>query len=805
MKETVNNIIYMARRFKLATALNLTGLTLAFALFYLLMTQIIYQFTYNHSIQDYERIYRLETDFVYSEWDYSDIVCRPFADAAKNLPEVESYSCFQNATEGSDSFEFIKGDSILHFPYTFGNNTVVSTFTDQQLSGSIQWDDKNQDGIIIPQSIALQYFDSVNVAGQEMVMLYMGEEYHYTVRGVYKDLPDNCELHNRIYSNSLEDYANHYNSLFKCYIKFKTEPKDLDAFCEKLKQRAISNLDKQKSNYGNVADFDSLRHSISETRFNLTPIGKTYFEHTTYTSESGAKGYQGNFIILALGCLFVVIIAAINFLNFTLAESPMRMRGINTRLVLGAERSTLRMRLVVECIIISLIACVTAILLCQLLIRLPSSALLLEGDISLSRHYYIVLVMLATSVVVGLVAGIYPSLFATSISPAIALKASFGLTPQGIKLRTSLVCIQLFLSLMMFIYIGILFMQTYYIYNSEYGYDNDRILTTLIPYETADSLRQKLYQEVNALPGIESVSLSDMPLGSTDSHNLLKSDIMNHPVKYRFIMADQNFLQTMGIEVIEGRGFQQSDSAAIIINKAAREQLPDLKLGTAISIGLDEEAGDSATVVGVCDYIRYGTMRISSDQMFFIVYKANYPYLQYMQMRIAPDADADAISQQINKLATDNLGVMSRSVDTFDNRIEKTYHNEFRFYRQTYLISIVCMILTLIGIFCLTMFETEYRRKEIGIRKVTGATTGEIVWMLCRSYGTYILICFAIAAPLAYFFGKQTLKAFADCTPIHWWIFPLALLFVGGITIGTVVLQSWRAAHENPVNSIKTE
>ena len=141
----------------------------------------------------------------------------------------------------------------------------------------------------------------------------------------------------------------------------------------------------------------------------------------------------------------------------------------------------------------------------------------------------------------------------------------------------------------------------------------------------------------------------------------------------------------------------------------------------------------------------------------------------------------------------------------YDNGIAKSYKTELRFFRQVFLIGFFCIVMTLIGLFCLTMFETEYRRKEIGIRKVAGATTGEIVWMLCKHYSLLILLSFAAAVPVAWFCGKQTLEVFIDRSTIHWWIFPLSLLLVGGVMLGAVALQSWFAARKNPASTIKTE
>ena len=149
----------------------------------------------------------------------------------------------------------------------------------------------------------------------------------------------------------------------------------------------------------------------------------------------------------------------------------------------------------------------------------------------------------------------------------------------------------------------------------------------------------------------------------------------------------------------------------------------------------------------------------------------------------------------------------SERVETrfLDQTLEDLYQDEFRFVRQVLIFSSICLIITLIGVFCMTMFETEYRRKEIGIRKVMGSSTGEVLLMLCSRYNWLLILSFVLAAPVAWYIGQQWLQSFAERTPIYWWLFPLALLVVAIVTMLTVVIQSWRAANENPVNSIKNE
>ena len=214
----------------------------------------------------------------------------------------------------------------------------------------------------------------------------------------------------------------------------------------------------------------------------------------------------------------------------------------------------------------------------------------------------------------------------------------------------------------------------------------------------------------------------------------------------------------------------------------------------------------------MCEDIRYGTTRISNNKPFcFIIDKNNavFQSLDYnrMNVRIAANSDEKAIRQQINDLAKKCYKTDDIETVFFNKTLEKTYKDEFRYINLMLIISAISLIITIIGVVCMTLFETEYRRKEIGIRKVAGATTGEIIRMFCRRYAGILAISFVISVPLSYLIGELSLNYFAEHYDLiaAWWIFPISLLLVSGVTLGVVLFQSWRIARENPVNSIKAE
>ena len=365
---------------------------------------------------------------------------------------------------------FQKGDGEVKHVINYGNNTVVSALNSKVLDGTIEWTDSDRKGVIIPASIALEIFGTTQAAGDTLVFREntLSRQRKALVRGVYEDYPDNCEQWNHIYKSLGDENQYDLNFAFKCVAKFKQEPKDLDAFAEQIKQASIRLLRTGLDSISNP-DLPDMIKSINDTRIKLTPLKNSYFEHASFTS--GDSGYRWMLIILELACLLVIIIATINYLNFTLAESPMRVRSLNTRHVLGASRRSQRLGMIAECVITSVIACLIALALCHLIAQLPSTSLISEGSIALTDHWVLVLFMLAIAIAGGIIAGFYPALFATSFKPTDALKSNLGLTPQGRKLRTVLVGLQLFISQLLIIYIGILYLQSRYIYNTSYGYD----------------------------------------------------------------------------------------------------------------------------------------------------------------------------------------------------------------------------------------------------------------------------------------------------------------------------------------------
>ena len=606
----------------------------------------------------------------------------------------------------------------------------------------------------------------------------------FTIGAVYKDFPENTQLRNVVYTAIDPDYNinNFSSSNWVCYLL--------------LDNPAMA--DEVADNFNRHFDFKKIYHEGEQIR--LVPLTDIYYMNET---QDGGTFRSGNKEVTALLfgiALLIVIVAAINFTNFSTSLTPLRIKSINTQKVLGSSDTLLRRSLLIEAALISFIAWLVSLVIVWGL-DWAEALPFIEADLSLVSNLPIVFLCGIVALVIGWLAGIYPAYYITSFPPALVLKGSFGLSPSGRKLRTTLICVQFVVSIVLIIGACFVQIQNSYMRNFSLGFDKDQVAIVELNETMYDKHHDTYVNRLKENPGIEDVAFAMEKVGSKDGYNTNGGNYKGKDFQYFIIIASSNFLRVMGIPVIEGRDFSKadelSDHVSYIFNRTAMEGL-DMQVGDAF------DSYSPGHLIGFSDDVKFTSLRGGEDNIAFLV--GNFGYsLPISYIRLKAGSDIHAVVGHIQETMKELDPSYPFNIEFYDEIFNHLYQKEENLRDLVTVFSLLAIIISLVGVFGLVVFETQYRRKEIGIRKVHGATVGEILLMFNKAYLRIVGICFVIAAPVAWQGVKMWLEGFAYKTPLHWWVFLIALLIVTVITLLTVSFQNWKAANENPVNSIKSE
>ena len=795
MKTIIRNFTSIFRKFITASLLNMLGLSLAFASFFVIITQVNYDLGYNKSFTEHERLFRLTMELGSGMEDYGVTLPRPLVEQlAATSPHIKGYGIEEGWTRID---QFMLDDQEYSLNLVYGIHDFMSVFKPTVIGGDLKG--LNSLGnIVLPRSEAMRIFGTANAAGK--TMKYKWEDgWLFNVCAVIEDYPENNFLHGISFIGINSNEGNYQNWNYQAYIRVD-DVANLPNVITAMRQKAIE-LFKDELNMTTQQEEEALQVV-------LTPIADTHFAKELSKDSPNIKSVSRSSVYLLI-CfsLLIVVIAAVNFMNFTLAETPLRIRSINTQKVLGASTASLRGSLLAEAVIISLMAFVGAMAMVWLAHDLGLQKLV-QGSILLQDNLWLVGITLLISIVVGLLAGAYPSYYVTSFPPALVLKGSFGLSPKGRVLRTSLICLQFVVSFMLVIGVGIMYLQSYLIFHTDYGFDKDEVMVVPTAPDTRNHA-DAIDADLRKIPGIEGACLAQSVLGSSDRYQTWGRGEGDKHMTFTCVFVDWRFLSVMGIDIVEGRNFRQTDGDVYIFNESAKKKYPWLAVDKPIN---DEDM----PVVGFCEDIKYSTLRVDDSQqpIAFLVpsrdgyYSKEGFWRNHLLVRVAKGVDKREAKEKVLDVVLKYEHESKPDISDLryvDDVLEESYRQERLFTQQILLFSLLAILISIIGVFGLTMFESEYRRKEIGVRKVFGSSTREILLMFNRRYLYILLGCFAVAAPLGYLVGQHWLEGFAVRTAISPLLFVVSFLLITLITMLTVTYQSWKNANENPVNSIKTE
>lgn len=785
----MKSLLYLFRRYKLASSLNFLGLILAFTGCYVLLTQINFIGNFNHDIKHYKNIRRVYIQGVIEEGEWMSTCSRLLAENFKKCPQVQSVGYMQS---WHGNYLFDKDGSIISSPSCLISDDMLQVINAELVDGTLHASKAIDGGIIIPASLAEKYFGEVMVAGKSM-KLSTGTERN--VVGVYKDFPPNSNFANVVYmSMGNENEGDFSNFNYNVYIHTNgaAEERAINAALKKTLGDAMADL------YGEQEELKELMQRIHVSALSLD---ETYMNGHDIEIDRGSKAV---YHILWLAVTLLLLVALINFANLSMAQAPMRLRSINTRKIMGEEALSLRMQLMTEGIIISILSFAASVLLAGCISKWGRIGEYTLGSVAVADNPGIVLTLVFASIMVGTLATMYSARYITSFQPALVLKGNFGLNPQGRILRQFLVGMQLVMAFGMVILVGVIYCQRNYIYSSDYGYNKDEVLIANL-MELPETQYAALRSELEKINGVESASFSVSILGTGDKHMTWSRGSGDNHFHFVAWPVDWKLLRTLDIKVIEGRDFKETDGDVYIINEAMKKKYPQIEIGRPLGdVGL--------TVIGVCKNFRASTVRVDNNEepLAFVIFGEKYAswgnQTNILYVRLSANTDKRALRKKVSQtLDSFYKEPPTPDVKFLDDYLEMTYKDEMRFMTQIGFSTILAFLITIIGVFCLTMFETEYRRKEIAIRKVMGSSVGEVLSLFTKRYALPLILSFVIAAPVGYYISERWLQNFAEHTPIYWWLFPQAFLIVSIVVLLTVIFQCWRVATMNTVESIKSE
>jgi len=788
MNLIIRNLLHVIRRFKLATSLNILGLSVAFAAFMVIMMQLDYNFGFDRFHKNSDKIFRYEIRGIFGmDNAYKPIIARPFSELIfKSSPHIVASTII--LPMGGEIFFRVENSGNY---FKEGAINVTPEFTEVFSFDFVEGYENAlsiPDNVIIPLSLSQKLFGNESAVGQQLTFI-VGEIRQAQIGAVYRDFPRNSIINNYIYSAIPED-ENRQNWGAWDYVAYVRldNAANVPTVIESFKQTF-------ESIFGQSFDLDDPAFNIR-----LTALPDIHFATDVFFDNAPKASKQTLMILLAIA-IAIVVIAGINFTNFSTALMPMRARKINTQRVLGAQQRTVRLVLVFEAIAFCLLSYLLALGFVWLFGNSPLASLT-DADLLLSAQRQIVVGTALVALLVGLLAGLYPARKMTSFVPALALKGNFGLSPKGKKLRNVLIGIQYIASFTLIIGTSFMFLQNHFMQNAPLGYDQDKIITVGIRQQQIQEQRDVLANKLKTHSTIADVTFGEILLGGFDFVTTWGGQpYKDGEISFQVAPVDYNFLSVLGIEVVEGRDFRREDTSvlrgALIFNETARREF-DLELNTRVA---DRE------IIGFIPDIKLTSLRLAIAPMAFYVRGTEnwgrQPNVVYV--RVVQGANLREARKHIQSTLAEFDPNFPFEIRFYDQILQELYEKERALSSLILLFSLIAIFISIVGVFGLVVFDSECRRKEIGIRKVLGASTFGIIVMFNKAYSKILLICFVAAVPLAWYAVSRWLENFAYRTPMYWWVYLLAFLAVSAITVLTVTIQNWRVANDNPVKSIKTE
>ncbi|MCF7793314.1 MAG: ABC transporter permease [Candidatus Cloacimonetes bacterium] len=798
LKVALRNLL----RNKSFSIINILGLAIGLTCFIFIALWIQDEFSFDKHNEDFERIYQAGIDFKLGELEGRGITTTaPLAPAMMNeIPEVESGARFMSSsTKLVASQEVLSG--FLEDNVYYADSTIFNVFTIPLLQGDPKDLLTRKKTVVITYSIAQKYFPTINPIGQNLTF---DNNREYEVVGVVQDCPHNSHWKfdmlvsmisiQRAYSEEwLSDNLHTYFKLQPDADQQVVEKKINELFrrnAEPIFQQfvgvSISEWEKQGNHYFYVT----------------TPLSRVYLYNEAMDSIGEVGDIRYVFLFAAIGFL-ILLVACINFMNLTTARSGVRAKEIGMRKVLGSNRRQLIQQFLFESLIISFIAMLIALITAQLLMPFFNELTDKELDLNFGGLYTFPIIIFVT-LFVGFLAGGYSAVSLSSYDILTILKGSLFKGKSKSWFRNALVLFQFSISILVIVCTIIVYSQMKFVNSKKLGFQKEQLIVVDRAHILGDQL-DVFKQEILKNPGIQFASKTyTVPGKGNDGSMYQKIDSPPEEMfHFRKVSGDFDYLKTLGIKLKSGRYFSAdiaSDSTAIVLNETA-VRMPGYEdpIGQVI---VEPGSNIKHQIIGVVK--DYHTLSLHLDIPSLMMLHPSYYWKRYLAVRILPQNTAASLSF-IKQKWLEFSGNQPLEFFFMDSYFESLYNNEMRSGTFFIIFAALAIFIACLGLFGLAAFTAEQKTKEIGVRKVLGASIPSIVSILLKQFTKWVLLANIIAWPIAYYIMKSWLQNFAYRIDLNISYFILSGMITLMIAIITVSYLSINAATRNPVEALKYE
>ena len=804
----IKNYLKVAMRYLLRnkgyTSINILGLAIGITCCILIMMFVRSEFSYDKFHSKSDRIYRA---WVVEHYDDQDDIIDintplPLAGALQgSFGEVESTCRVFNLNS------LVKtGGQSFNEDIRMVDSTFFKVFDFALLQGDRENPFPTSNSILLTENIAKKYFGKENAIGKNIELQLSNEKVLFSISGIVKAAPEESSIK----FNALIPFSNskYIFSARAMQAWFSISPETYVLLREntdpgKLEKKLPSMV---KQHLGE--DYKEGGYIVS-----LQPITKIHLDTSLPAGIEPISNPKYSYILLTIGIL-ILLVACINFITLSVGRSATRAMEVGVRKVLGAERQQLVRQFWGEAILLTVLSVIIGIgltiLLAQPFNQIVNRQLSVKFDLAFIGYCTLIIV------VIGLIAGIYPAIILSGFKPVEVLKGKLKLGNKTGLLRKTLITGQFVTSIAMIVCTIVIGGQLDFLQNKDLGYQKEQVIVVptnkprLRGMELAELYRNELLKQ----PQVAGASVSLMSFSETPWINIGYSDDKNVYRNFQFNAVDPYFLKTMGIQVTEGRDFSADNPAdytsSMIVNEALVKQF-----GWKNAVGQKLPGRIEQQIIGVVKDFNYQSLHTKVEPLAMVVKPDTFfrrindiSFTSPLQPRISVRLKAGNLTANLNTLKQvwkDVAPDQEFEYRFLDETVAAQYRQEQRTATIVKIASALSIFIACMGLFGLATLTVVRRTREIGIRKVLGASVGSVVQLLSREFLVLVIIAALIAFPLGWWAMNKWLEDFAYRIHIAWWVFPVAGIAALVIALLTVSFQAIKAALANPVKSLRTE